>query len=211
MRKELAELNGAWEESGVIGSRIEIDGRKITVLWRNAPVLETTFKPETTENGIELRLRSTGMRYAGSAADYARIERLVYKDGCLEFVEFFPISGESRSVLTRTENSRYGNYEIADEVLKDLQGVWKAPNSFFELVIRRDELRLNGRTTHVHVLRSKSPYEPPGRYLLADRDPSVTEWEGFSRFEYDGQRLRTRMLVCDAPSIEYVFEKQPET
>lgn len=207
MNRYSAELNGAWEERGVIGSRIEIDGRRITVLWRNEPVLETTFKTEETENGLELRLKSTGMRYAKAVTDYAQVTRITYSDGRLEFVEYFPISGESRTVMTRTENSRYGNYEIVDDVLPQLQGKWKTDNDYMELVIRRDELSMNGRKTRIHVLRSKNPNEPQGQYLIADQDPSVYEWEGLSRFEFDGERITTRMLVCDAPSVRYVFEK----
>ena len=42
MKKIYSELSGAWEERGVIGTRIEIDGDDICVLWRNAPVLETS-------------------------------------------------------------------------------------------------------------------------------------------------------------------------
>ncbi|MBQ7541571.1 MAG: hypothetical protein IJT44_04700 [Clostridia bacterium] len=207
MKKAYAQLDGAWEERGVIGTRIEIDGGRITVLWCNTPVLETVFKIQENGGELDLILKKNGLRYAGSAADYATVERIGYRDGALTLCEYFPITGESCTVLTKTENSRFGNYEIADGVLRELQGTWKTADGLYEIVVRRDELQWNGKKRKICVLRSKSPYEPQGRYLIADQDPAVCEWEGFSRFEYDGGRLTTRLFVCDAPGIDFVFEK----
>ena len=47
-------LDGAWEERGVIGTRIEIKGDKLTVLWRSGVVLETKFKTERDGENIAL-------------------------------------------------------------------------------------------------------------------------------------------------------------
>ncbi|MBO4331223.1 MAG: hypothetical protein J5827_04025 [Oscillospiraceae bacterium] len=207
MNKIKAELDGAWEEPGVIGTRIEIDGRSITVLWRNSPVLETVFNAVDAEGYTLLRLKKNGLRYSGAASDYASIKSLTCRDGCMELTEQFPISGESRTVLKKTENSRYGNYEITDDVLKELRGVWKSTDGVFELEIKKDVLTLNGKTTRIHVLKSKSAGEGDGRYLLADRDPSVFEWGGFGRFEYCGGRLSASVIIFDAPPKTAVFEK----
>ena len=56
-------LDGAWEEKGVIGIRIEINGSHIVVLWRNSPVLDTKFQLVEGENEKELKLKKNGLRY----------------------------------------------------------------------------------------------------------------------------------------------------
>ncbi len=207
--KELnRELNGAWEERGVFGTRVEIDGKRITVLWQNAPVLETTFQTEESGDGLLLKLKQNGLRYAGAAGDYAAVKQLIYHDGGLTFTKLFLITGESTEQLSRTENSRYGNYAVVNDVLRDLQGSWKSADGFFSVTIRQDEMTLNGEKTKICVLRSKDPHEPKGRYVIADRDPSVTDWQGFSRFIYENGVLRANLLVCDAPSKTVVFKKE---
>jgi type I restriction enzyme M protein len=51
--RRFKELEGAWEEPGVIGTRVEIEKDRITVLWRNAPVLETAL----FSVGVDRKLR----------------------------------------------------------------------------------------------------------------------------------------------------------
>ncbi len=194
------ELDGAWEERGVIGSRVEIDGNRFTYLWRNSPVLETKFRTVKSGDATELILAKKGLRYSGSASEYAEITAVSYSDGRLDITEYFPITGESRTTLTRTENSRYGNYEVVDEVLKELEGTWKGDDGIFELTFRGDRMTLNGHDTRVHVLRSKSQGTAPNDYIIADADPSVYEWRDFARFEYDGASICGRMIVYDAPA-----------
>ena len=207
MKKDYPELNGAWEERGVIGTRIEIDKNDISILWRNSPVLETVFTPVERDGGIELRLKKSGLRNASDSRDYAAVTMLFYRDGKLEFVEDFPISGKSSCVLTKTENSRYGNYDIADGMLEELRGEWKSKDGFFEVVISGDEMSINGEKTRIRVLRYRDSRADGGRYLIVDRDPSVCEFRGLSRFEYCGGRLTTQMLICDAPPVYVEFEK----
>ena len=120
-----AELNGAYEERGVIGTRVEIEGKSITVLWRNRPVLETTFKTEETDGGYLLRLEDSGLRNAGDPHVYATVTRVFVHGGTMEFDEEFPISGPSKNRLEKTALTRYGNVTICDELLPDLEGTWK--------------------------------------------------------------------------------------
>ena len=197
------ELNGAWEERGVVGTRVEIDDKKITVLWRNAPVLETTFKTKTEGGGLKLVLSKNGLRYSGTFSDYAEITELKYDDGQLEMTEYFPISGESKATLSKTENSRYGNYDIVDSVLNELQGKWQDEEGYFELEFHKDEMILNGRKTKIHVLRSKDGQDH--RYLIADADPSVYELQGFSSFSFDGRTIAGLMTILDAPAPKIVI------
>ena len=91
MKEIYSELTGAWEERGVIGDRVEIDGKRITVLWRNMPVLETKYKVEKSDGGYVLVLNETGLRYRSDASNYAELTRVFYKDGSLELTKFFPI------------------------------------------------------------------------------------------------------------------------
>ena len=83
-KKDYALLCGAWEEPGVIGTRLEIGRGALTVLWRNAPVLETPYSLRREEDGrLVLRLRKTGLRYAGAAEDYGAVTALYLLDGKL--------------------------------------------------------------------------------------------------------------------------------
>ena len=197
--QEIKQLEGAWEERGVIGTRIEIKGAVLTVLWRNTPVLETKYKPVPCDGGTELKLDRCGMRYPNSASDYASVTRLFYKDGQLTFDELFPISGPSSSVLTKTENSRYGNYTVTDGILKELQGKWIA-DCGPELVFKGDTLTMYDRTIRIHVLQSNSE-KGSGCYLIVDADPSNYELHGISRLAYRGGMLSGMIPICDAKPI----------
>ena len=198
-------LNGAWEEPGVIGTRIEIDGSGIVIFWRNTPVLQTTFKTVETDGKTELVLNNRGLRNKGASYDYALVTSLVLDGRCLELNEEFTIAGESKTILKKTENSRYGNYDICDDVLNELNGLWKDKNGYFELEFNENVLSVNGRSRTIHVLRSRG--ERNGGYIIADSDPSVYEFEGFSRPVYCGGTITAYLLVCDAPSVFLVFEK----
>jgi len=209
MKSIAAELSGAWEEPGVLGTRIEIEGDKITVLWRSSPVLETAFRLKEGPGGQELRLKKRGLRHRSDGADYAEITGLTYSDGTLTLTECFPITGESRTEMKKTENSRYGNYSVENEVLGELQGVWKSTDGLFTLAFEGDEMRLGDFCTRVCVLRSRDSYAPPGRYVIADLDSSVYGWRGFDRFDYEEGRIRGRMMVCDARPMEVEFVKEP--
>ena len=88
-------LNGAYEEEGVIGTRIEIDYPNILVLWRNSPVLKTNFKMK----GNVLVLGENELKYENSDSSYGTITSIILKDDKLEFKKNFPVTGESISVL----------------------------------------------------------------------------------------------------------------
>ena len=201
------ELNGAWEEPGVIGTRIEIEGNKIVVLWRSAPVLTTTFRVKAGEEGDELLLKHAGLRYEHAASDYASVTGLVYRDGVLTLTEDFPISGISVSRFKKTENSRYGAFDAADERLGELAGVWKEKGGYLTLTVKGDVMDLDGKQARIHLLRNRS--DPPGAPLfIRDADPSVFEWSGIDRLTYDGERITGYRRICDAPSEFLVFEKE---
>lgn len=202
------ELDGAWEEPGVIGTRIEIEGRRITVLWRNSPVLVTACKWEKRDGGIELILAHNGMRYEGAASDYGELRSLFYKDGTLLMTEYFPITGESRQTLKKTLQSRYGNYTVEKEPLKELQGTWRDETGTFTLTFSGDTLTANGTSTRICLLRSNSDPAGSRRYKVADKDPAKYEVLHYSHMEYTGGQLTAQMMVFDAPPHVMRFHKE---
>ncbi|MBQ7446019.1 MAG: hypothetical protein IJS71_08835 [Clostridia bacterium] len=198
------ELNGAWEEPGVIGTRVEISGKKITVLWRNSPVLETTFSKIKKEDVTVLELKDKSLKNGNS--EYATVESLVLKDGVLSFTKNFSITGPSTEDLKKTKNGRYGNYETVDGILKELQGSWRSGDGAPELIFKKNKMTLFGTEYKVHVLRPN--YESGTvKYVIADEDPSKYEFGGITRPEYCGGVITARLIVCDGPSIELVFRK----
>ncbi|MBP5617871.1 MAG: hypothetical protein J6X61_01810 [Clostridia bacterium] len=202
-----SELNGAWEEPGVIGTRIEIEENRIVVLWRSAPVLTTTFRIQAGEEGEELLLKRAGMRYENAASDYATVAGLVYRDGVLTLTEDFPISGVSVTCLKKTANSRYGAFDAADERLGELAGTWKERGGYLTLTVTGDVMDLDGRQGRIHLLRSRN--DPPGAPLaIRDADPSVFAWGGIDGLTYDGERITGYRRICDASSEFLVFEKE---
>ena len=199
------EWEGAWEECGVLGTRIEIEGKKLIVLWRGGPVLETTFRAVKKDGVTELVPAHTGMRYQGDSKDYADVVSLTFADGELTFVEHFPITGDSRSVLTKTDYSRYGNCDPTDELFPALKGRWKSTDGFWEIVFDGDEMTLNGDKRRFVVLKSRPPYD--NEYRIADPDPTVGMLHGLYPLEYHGDTLVTWLEVCDAPAPKIVFVK----
>ena len=200
-------LNGAWEERGVIGTRIEIEAHRITVLWRNSPVLRTSFREEARDGGVELKLKRGGMRYKGAASDYAELTGLFFHDGKLEMTEFFPITGESKTTLEKTENSRYGSYDVCDEILKELQGEWKDDGDWSTLRFDGDKLVARDGETRVTILRSRSEAPESRRFRVVDRDPSKYEVLYFAHLDYVDGELTGSVMVCDAPPHVMRFKK----
>ncbi len=199
------ELNGAWEEKGVIGTRVEIAKNKIAILWRNSPVCETTFKIDDHDGFVELVLKKRGKRYKNSDSDYSQIQSIKLIDGKMEIIEIFPITGESKTVLEKTENSRYGNYDINDNILKDVQGEWVSEDGCFGFTIKKDVMIFNNKKIKIHVLQSRNS---SGEYLLANNDSSVYDFGPFSRLSYINGTLQAWLVVLDAGSTRITFTKK---
>ena len=197
------DLNGAWEEPGVIGTRVEIRGRDLVILWRSDPVLTTTFRVQETAEGLSLLPAATGMRYRGAAFDYATLSGLVYRDGALILTEYFPITGESSTTLKPTENTRFGRYAPDQKARALVQGDWRDENGFLEMSFRGDKVRFNGKVKRFVVLR---PFDN-GPLLVADRDPAVDGWDGMDRFEIRGDELVSSIMVCDAKPVPILLRR----
>lgn len=199
------ELNGAWEERGVRGTRIEIEGNRILILWMNRTVLETTFDVKNENDGLTLEPADRGLRNSPQAEPYAEVTKLFLKEGKLEFEKLFEISGPSREVLEKTEFSRYGNYEIRDDILADIQGVWKNKDGFFKLTIKDDNALFGNTSAKIHVIKAGWLKPSDNEFWIADADPSVEGWEGFTRFRYENGRMFGKMIIYDAPSYDIEF------
>ena len=196
-------LDGAWEERGVIGTRVEIEGKKIVILWRSAPVLTTTFRIKHLDDADELVLKKRGLRYEGAASDYAEATGLIYAEGKLTLTEYFPITGESQTVLTPTENTRYGRYAPDPDAQALVEGDWTDERGFCRLSFRKDRVTINGKERRFVVLR---PFDG-GDLLVADANPSADGWEGMGRLILRDGALLGEIRVCDAPSVPLLFKR----
>ena len=208
-RNDSDRLNGAWEERGVIGTRIEIDRKHITVLWRNAPVLQTTFRTRNAGEKTILILKKTGLRYVGATNDYADVTEIALQDDRLIFTKHFPITGESTETLEKTDRSRFGDVRFADkEILPLLQGVWTTPDRSEQLSFSKDRFTFNGQTVSVHILQSNDPGTDPTVYRIADADPAHYELLFFANMCYHAGEITAMIPVCDAPSVILHFHKR---
>lgn len=198
-------LDGAWEERGVVGSRIEIEKDKLTVLWRGGVVLKTKFKAKQRGDVITLCLAQNGMRYNGAPSDYATVTDIHYDGDALFFEENFPITGKSVTKMQKTENSRYGNVDIIDgEILKQLRGKWRSDIGSYEITIKKDTMELYGKKYKIHVVLRGTSSDP---YVIIDADPSKEVIGCYYKMEYDGNVIKATVAVCDAPSITEIFRK----
>lgn len=200
------ELNGAWEEKGVIGTRVEIDGDKITFLWRSSPVLTTSFRVKCGDDKDELILKKTGLRYAGASSDYAEVIGLRFAEGQLVLTEFFPITGKSQTVLTLTENTRYGRYTPDPDALSSIWGNWTDEQGYCKLSFREDKATVNGEEQPYVVL---IPFGG-GETIVTGADPAVDGLGGLGRLTLRGDALYGSVRVCDAPSVPLVFHRTKE-
>ena len=200
------ELNGNWEEKGVIGSRIEIHDDNIIFLWRSGEVLSTTFSAEQTANGvIELHLSQNGLRYAGSDTDYATVERLYYEGGRPHYSKQFPFSGISEEILTPTDKSRYGYVTINDDLLANVQGTWEDTFTGSQtFTIIGDEMTLDGRTFRIHAAINR--YKNRGEdFSIIHQNPAIHEIGYFTEMICQDGAIKGYILVCDAGVHEVVF------
>lgn len=196
-------LDGYWEPNH-LGPRIEIKGKAIIVLWRNSTVLQTTFSEKIDGDRVILALKNNELKYSYEQKPYATVDELYYQNGYIHIVENFPISGLSTDEFKRTENSRYGAYDVVNELLPSLRGEWKSENDW-SFTIKGNELTMFGEKMKICVLRSK---KYPNLYKIVDENPANYEMlSGLRQFELKGDVITTAIQVCDAPSIDLIFKK----
>lgn len=202
-------IEGNWEVYATIGTRIEIYGDRILILWRNSPVTDTSFKTEEKDDKIYLILKNTDMKYTKNGKPYATVESLYYdlKDNKLHFIENFPITGLSEDELVKTETSRYGNYKIVDdEILPLLNGTWVDEEGSPDLVFYGNTVFCDQKKAKIHILKSNSSFN--GSYKIAHEDPSKYEILYFYSLEYSNDTIRAIIPICDAKPIVINFKKK---
>ncbi|MBO4261043.1 MAG: hypothetical protein J5921_00320 [Clostridia bacterium] len=201
------EIQGNWEERGVVGPRIEIIGDRIVILWRGGPVLDTNFTTEEEADGTLLfKLAKNGLRYVNSPSDYASVGKMTYKDDRITMEELFPITGSSVTVFSRTENNRYGNYDILSDMFDWLKGSWTDESGYNNILFEKDTATINGEKIKIVVLKPRWA----GNSELEIRDANASRGlpGGLASLKIKDGRLIGCIQVCDAPSIYLVFSKK---
>ena len=193
-----------------MGPRVELDEKFYIQLWRGAEVLKTAYKTEEREGRLYILPEETGLRYAKGSEPYATIKECYFEEDTLTVLENFPFSGDSTDTYKRTNNNRYGNFEIVDaEYLPLLEGTWSCGSAMLKIQDNKlyfgyDKEGLNhSEALPVTVLKSGYSKE----IFLHHINPSVEMLHNYYRIEFRGNKLYATIPVCDAPSFEQVFEK----
>ena len=210
------DLEGAWEPE-YIGTRIEIKGDHLTILYRNRIVLDTNFALLTDGEVKILRLANNRLSYRDDKDDYAVIDKLYLENNQLHFETTYNIIGKDEEILNKTEASRYGDVEIVDDkFLPKLQGKWKAPNANFILEIKGNVMicRYSDGSemdrNEITVIHNNDESDPNYCHII-HKDPAVMEGVGiFTRFTYENGKLITYEIIFDADSPCLEFEKIDE-
>ncbi len=208
-----ASLDGAWKPSDY-GTRIEIAGDRMLILWMNRPVLETAFAVAEEDGKTVLHLEKTGMRERGDTKDYAQVTGLWVEDGVMHFVKMFDIAGEKTELLSPTTESRYGNVAVVtEEVLPRLEGIWKETGPMnYTLKIEGEKIFWRFAKYEwegpVEIAVVHENWErDPERFTVRAKDPTQSYVGHFTVFEYRDGKLHTQIPVYDAESPKLVFEK----
>ena len=206
-------LEGAWKPRDY-GTRIEITGDTMLILWMNRPQLETTFTVEEEDGKTVLHLEKTGLRERGDKKDYAQITGCWIEDGVMHFVKVFYIAGEKTELLSPTAESRYGNVTVVTEQeLPRLEGIWKETGRM-NYTLRIEGEKIFWRFANyewegpveIAVVRNNWEKEPD-RFTIRAKDPAREYIGCFTTFDYRDGKLQTYIPVCDAESPKLVFEK----
>ena len=204
-------LEGAWQPDDY-GTRVEIKGDTMLVLWRNVPVLETKFSVSHEGKKYVLQLEKTEMKDPKRSGTGARITECWVEDGKMHLRQHFEISGDDEEILEKTEESRYGAVKVvSDEMLPRLRGQWRCDaDGGWELKISGETLQCRWRggeweqPVPIAVVRD---IENPKRIRVVHKDPAEEELPPFRPFRYVDGKLVTRVIVTDKTPPELVFEK----
>jgi len=206
-------LDGAWKPRDY-GTRIEIDGDNILILWMNRPQLETTFTVTEEDGKTVLHLEKTGLRERGDQKDYAQITGLWVEDGQMHFVKVFDIAGEKSEVLSLTTESRYGNVTVVTEQeLPRIEGIWKTKDRM-DYTLKIEGEKISWRFAKYEwegpvefVVIHENWEKDPDKFKIRPKNPAVDYFRGFTTFDYRDGKLHTEIPVYDAESPKLVFEK----
>lgn len=207
-------FNGAWEEKGVIGPRVEIQGNRLVRLWNANIVLETDF--ETFEEGGKtvLKLVHSGLRDSSSIDPYATIKECYYDGAALVFIDEYRFAGETELRMTPTSNSRYGNVTIvSDEVMPQLQGKWES--KYTDLLFEGSFLSISGHGLNkpesvTQVVAVKHNSQDSDEIFIIDKDPAKKSIGTYTSIIFCDGSLKAYVRVSDTQSMEVAFTKLPD-
>lgn len=199
------------------GLRLEITGNRFLMLWRNSPVMDTTFTLREDGERLTFELADINLRNTPREEPYATAKECYMQDGFIYFLEYFPISGESMNKLMFTENSRYGNVDIVtEELLPELQGKWIEKNDMGfckEIVIQGDCMIMEGfdgkQKYEFAVTKGRGFWDKNSkRYDIVNKDPSRDGIGHMVCYTYENGVIRAMIPVCDADAIRLEFVKK---
>lgn len=208
----MGRFDGAWEEKGVNGPRVEIKDNTLVRLWMASPVLETSFEIVEEGGKVVLKLEHSGLRDSGSVDAYATIKECYYDGAALVMVDEYRFAGETTLRLFPTTNSRYGNVSIInDEILPLLQGRWESKYTDLEFdggVLSIFGHALSKPETVTQIVVAKPNGYDNGEVKILDKDPSNHSIGSFDYMRYGDGVLKAYVTVCDAQPMEVVFIKK---
>ncbi len=202
---------GAWQPDHY-GWRIEITGDRMLVLWRNRPVLETTFTAARDGEKCVLRLAKTGLRYRDRSEDFATITECYVLGGKMVLRQRYSLGGEEEEeIFSPTRESRYGDVTVETEKwLPALAGRWRSADGY-ELEISADgslRSRYGGKAWYdaqpIAVVRDNDDFDV---IRIVHQDPAEENLPPFWPFVYRDGKLVSRVIVTDMDPPETIFEK----
>ena len=204
-------LEGAWQPDD-FGTRVEITGDTMLVLWRNAPVLETKFTVSGEGGKRVLHLEKDEMRNARDGRVFARITGCWVEDGMMHLLQHYDIAGDDEEILKPTKESRYGDVTVVSEkMMPRLRGRWITESDgggemeFIDGTLRcrlRNE-KWNGPVP-IAVTRDN---DEPERIRIVHRNPAEQDILYFFDLRYVDGKLVARVHIDDDDPIRLVFEK----
>ena len=205
-------LEGAWQPDDY-GTRIEITGDTMLILWRNAPVLETKFTVSREDGKYVLHLEKTEQRDARDGRLFAHVTGCWVEDGKMHLLQHFEIAGDDEEILMPTKESRYGDVTLVTEkYLPRIRGLWRTKGGGgWEIEIVGETLRCRGlrddkwrETIPIVVTRDN---DDPERIRIVHKDPSEEHVSCFFDLKYVKDRLVAHEIIADGDSPKLVFEK----
>lgn len=208
-----ASLDGAWQPDNY-GTRVEIAGDKIVVLWRSAPVLETMFTVSQEGKRKVLRLEKTEMWDETRGHAIGAVTGCYVEDGKMHLLQHYEFAGDDEEILEPTTESRYGDAAvITEKMLPRIQGVWQTEDGSYAIRISGSTLESRFReNAWAHPAKIAVVHynwrDDKDSFAIVPEDPAQHEIEPFTIFEYkkDG-KLHARIIVHDADSPDFAFEK----
>ena len=206
-------LDGAWQPDNY-GTRVEIAGDKIVILWRSAPVLETKFTVSQEGRKKVLKLEKTEMWDTARGHAVGTVTGCYVEDGRMHLLQHYEFAGDDEEILEPTTESRYGDAKlVTDKMMPRLKGTWKSSDrggctlkidgGSLKWKFGEDEWRGPVDIVVVHY----NWKDDKDDCSIVDKDASQEYVGDFQAVEFKKGKLTARIHVHDGDAIKYAFEK----